>query len=234
MPTRLLAARGVAVCLLILASGLPASAQIFSWRAADGSLVLSNQQPGASADAIHTYTAYASAWSSEAGVTGGEASTRAEPYHDLILEHARKNGVRQSLVKAVIQVESAFNPIATSPKGAMGLMQLMPATARQFGVRNPYDPAQNVEAGVQYLKQLLTRYDNDEGLALAAYNAGPAAVDRHGQTIPPYQETKNYVVKVNKLAGQTKVHAPGTQLYRSVDLIDGRAVVKYTDTPPLP
>src|SRR5207237_7688900 len=108
-------------------------------------------------------------------------------YENLIAEHATLNGLRTDLVRAVVQVESAFNPNARSPKGALGLMQLMPATARQFGVRNPFSPVENVRAGVAYLRQLLDRYDNDERLALAAYNAGPGAVDKYGQTVPPYR-----------------------------------------------
>ncbi len=229
MKIRTLCSRAVAACLLVVASERLAAAQIFTWRAADGSLMLSNQQPGADAESIRTYRV---PQATDVRATVSPISRHADAYDDLIGEHSRRNGVRQSLVKAVIQVESAFNPWARSPKGAMGLMQLMPATAKEFGVADAYDPGENVRAGVLYLKQLLTRYDNDERLALAAYNAGPGAVDRHGQEVPPYQETKNYVVKVNKLAGQTPNKAPTTQLYKSVEVIDGREVVKYTDKKP--
>src|SRR4030095_14294950 len=102
------------------------------------------------------------------------------------------NSIRSDLVRAVVQVESGFNPYAVSPKGALGLMQLMPATAQQFGVRNPFDPLENVRAGVAYLRQLLDRYENDERLALAAYNAGPGAGDRHRQNVPPYRATREH------------------------------------------
>src|SRR5207247_3257824 len=127
--------------------------------------------------------------------------TRRSLYDDLIREQSQLNGVRTDLVRAVMQVESGFNPSARSPKGALGLMQLMPATIQQFGVRNPFNPIENLRAGVAYLRQLLDRYGNNEELALAAYNAGPRAVDRHGQNVPPYRETKNYVTRINKMAG---------------------------------
>jgi soluble lytic murein transglycosylase-like protein len=212
--------------VVLLCTSVPAFAQIYSWHDSTGTLVLSNHKPAAAqpvtaytvpdAEGVRTTTRYV-------------PSRRGQDYDDLIVEAARRNNVRQSLVRAVIQVESAFNPSAFSNKGAMGLMQLMPATAREFGVGNPFDPEQNVRGGVAYLRQLLDRYAGDETLALAAYNAGPGAVDRHGQTIPPYAETKNYVLKVNEIAGR---RAPAMKLYRTVEIIDGREVVKYTDRKP--
>jgi soluble lytic murein transglycosylase-like protein len=121
---------------------------------------------------------------------------------DSIIEHAStQHGVDPRLVKAVIQVESGFQSRARSPKGAMGLMQLMPATARQYRAgRNPYDPAKNVQAGTKYLRTLLNKFDLP--LALAAYNAGEAAVRRFG-SIPPYAETHAYVAKILALVGVT-------------------------------
>src|SRR5262249_27304640 len=112
-------------------------------------------------------------------------------YDELIDENARRHGVRTDLVKAVVHVESGFNPYAKSRKAALGLMQLMPATIREYRVVNPYNPVENIRAGVAYLRRLLDRYNNNETLALAAYNAGPSAVDRHGQNVPPYRETLN-------------------------------------------
>ncbi len=122
-------------------------------------------------------------------------------YAALIGRSATRHGVDANLVRAIIQVESAYRAQARSRKGAMGLMQLMPDTARRFAVKNPYDPGANIEGGIKYLKFLLDRFDVDVSLALAAYNAGETAVERFGG-IPPYAETRNYVQAVLKLAGQ--------------------------------
>ena len=124
-----------------------------------------------------------------------------------------------------------FNPYAKSPKGALGLMQLMPATIQQFGVRNPFSPEENVRAGVAYLRQLLDRYSNNEELALAAYNAGPGAVDKHGQAVPPYRETRNYVAQINQMAGRP-IERRGSAIYRTTEIVDGRPVSRYSDHKP--
>lgn len=121
------------------------------------------------------------------------------PYATIIDEAAGRQGVDPRLVRAVIQVESAFQASARSPKGAVGLMQLMPDTARMYSVANPTAPGPNVEAGIKHLKMLLDRYF-DVPLALAAYNAGEAAVERF-RGIPPYPETQNYVRQVMRLLG---------------------------------
>ena len=131
--------------------------------------------------------------------------TSAEPAPDvraLVAEAAKNFDVNPLLVDSVIQVESNYNPFAVSPKGAQGLMQLMPGTAQRFGVTDSFDPKQNIEAGVRYLKFLQDTFQDDR-LAIAAYNAGEKAVSRY-RDVPPYPETVSYVAKVGKKFGQAK------------------------------
>lgn len=113
-----------------------------------------------------------------------------------IAQSAQNNQIQSELIRAVMHVESAFNTKAQSPKGAQGLMQLMPQTAKRYGVKDSYDSAQNIEGGAKYLKELLTLFNNDIRLTLAAYNAGENAVIKYGNKIPPYKETQAYVPKV--------------------------------------
>jgi soluble lytic murein transglycosylase-like protein len=126
----------------------------------------------------------------------GELQAGGVPYGDIIDQVAAEQNVDPRLVRAVIQVESAFQPTARSHKGAMGLMQLMPQTAQQYSVQNPYEPRANIEAGIRHLKSLLDRFELS--LALAAYNAGEAAVRRFGG-VPPYRETQQYVARILQL-----------------------------------
>lgn len=121
------------------------------------------------------------------------------PYGEIIDRVSKEQGVDAKLVRAVIQVESAYQQRARSRKGAIGLMQLMPQTARQYAVADPYDPASNIEAGIKHLRSLLERWPRD--LALAAYNAGEAAVERF-RGIPPYPETRAYVARILQLVSR--------------------------------
>jgi soluble lytic murein transglycosylase-like protein len=131
---------------------------------------------------------------------GEESSQNLEstPYGEIIAAVSEAHGVDPMLVKALIQVESNYKPRARSPRGAMGLMQLMPSTAREYKVRNPFDPKANIEAGIKHLKGLIDRFGVE--LALAAYNAGEGAVVKFNG-VPPYRETRNYVSKILSLAG---------------------------------
>ena len=209
---------GVALCTVAVLPG-PAEAQIYAWRDSSGVLTLSDRPKNAMARAITVPVAT-------------PLVARTNPHFEpLIRQHASQRGIRPELVRAVIQVESAFNPRAVSPKGAMGLMQLMPDTAKRFGVIDPFNPAENIRAGVSYLRQLLDKYDHDEQLALAAYNAGPGAVDKYGSKVPPYRETQNYVLKITGIRGNAR-SAPGARIYRVTEIVDGRPVVRYTNTKP--
>jgi soluble lytic murein transglycosylase-like protein len=122
---------------------------------------------------------------------------------ELVSTIAAKHDVEPVLVDSVIRVESNYNPYAISPKGAMGLMQLIPGTAKRFGVSDTFQPEQNIEGGVRYLKYLMQLYHGDERLALAAYNAGEGAVAKY-KGVPPYAETQNYVYQVGKRMGQSR------------------------------
>jgi hypothetical protein len=205
-----------------------ADAQIYAWRDAGGTLVLSDHKKG---EPIAVY---------EVEGDSSYRTTRPRPasagrYEALILEHASRQSLRPALVRAVIQVESAFNPLATSPKGAMGLMQLMPPTARELGVRNAYDPAENIRGGTTYLRQLLDKYSGNEELALAAYNAGSGAVDKYGQQVPPYRETRDYVRKVGSVAGAAPAASAAGRspaIYKTIEIVNGRPVPRYSTTPP--
>jgi soluble lytic murein transglycosylase-like protein len=213
--------------LAFIAIAAPVQAQIYSWRDANGNLVVSNIRPPETTNV----KSYAVPAATAVRATRYATVERSRMYDDLIVEHARANGIRTDLVRAVMQVESGFNPVARSIKGAMGLMQLMPETAKQYGVANPYNPEENVRGGVKYLRALLDRYDGSEELALAAYNAGPGAVDKHGESVPPYKETRDYVARINKMASRP-IEMRNSRIYKVVEIVDGQPVVRYTDRKP--
>jgi soluble lytic murein transglycosylase-like protein len=205
-----------------------AQAQLYSWRDASGRLIISDTQKDPAAK-TYSVAFIGSAY----GVTNTKTtvvSRRAREYEDVITEQASRHALNPDFVRAVIQAESAFNPQARSVKGAMGLMQLMPGTAAEYRVTNAYDPVQNIRAGVAYLKSLMTRFNNDVSLALAAYNAGPGAVEKYGRTVPPYKETRNYVAKIRSNSGEGLAR-PSNQVFKSVQIVDGHERVRYTNKP---
>lgn len=173
-----LARRSLVVGILLGLVATVAEAEVRLERRADGTLQMVNQGGGPRQAA---------------------ASRRTRPEIDILIEtHAQRQGLDPELVRAVVVVESSYDPAARSSKGAMGLMQLMPATASNLQVENPYDPAENLRGGTTYLRQMLDRFDGDLELALAGYNAGPEAVTRY-RGLPPYPETHDYVDRVMRL-----------------------------------
>jgi len=188
-----------AVGSLALCLAAPARADIFAYVDAQGVTHFSNVP----ADARYQLIARAPP-PDEANAGGVVAATvvseallaRAGRYDPYIEEAARVTAIDARLLRAVIVVESAFDERAVSRRGARGLMQLMPATARRYGVRDLFNPDQNIRAGARYLRDLIDRFDNDLELVLAAYNAGEQAVERHGLAIPPFKETRAYVPRV--------------------------------------
>lgn len=208
----------LAALVFCLAAPAIADAQIHTWRDESGNLVVSSTPRDG---AVVTYAVDNAP--STIRATRPSVNRRSQAYEPWIVEYASAYSVRPELVRAVIQAESAFNPLARSPKGAMGLMQLMPATAADLGVSDPYDPEQNIRGGVRYLRMLLDRYESNEELALAAYNAGPGAVEKYG-AVPPYRETRTYIARIQ---GQANVRAATpTRVVRRTEIVDGREVTR--------
>jgi soluble lytic murein transglycosylase-like protein len=216
--------RSLLIFTVVVCTASPAVAQIYSWRDAEGKLVLSDTPRPDKGQQTTYETHNATAISAALPQATRDKSA---PYDAAINRHSERLGVAADLVRAVIQVESAFNPTAVSSKGAMGLMQLMPDTARELGVGNPFNPDQNIRGGVTYLKQLLDRYDNKVELALAAYNAGIGNVEKY-DGVPPFKETKSYVNKITKAAPP----APKNVIYKWMEFVDGKPVMKLSNKPP--
>ena len=187
-PPRMRHARALVLSVLVFVLAGPHARAVIKPRRADGQIVFTSRpdrKPGTAAPQIRP-----------------EARRKAPPsLRDLIRDVSDRYDLDPGLVSAVISVESAFDSAAVSPKGARGLMQLMPQTARAYGVRDVHDPRQNVEGGVAYLRDLTKRYKGNLKLALAAYNAGPAAVTRAGG-VPRYRETLDYLEKIEARYGR--------------------------------
>jgi soluble lytic murein transglycosylase-like protein len=186
-PTKLL----LSLCCLLCAA--PAQADIYAREDGEGTLHLTDAPVG------DGYELLLESRPAGAPASAGRAVARpaaAAAHQQRIARVAGRTGVEARLLNAVIAVESAYNPKAVSPKGAAGLMQLMPDTARRYGVTDRFDPDQNLLGGALYLRDLMARFDNQLELALAAYNAGEGAVERHGRRVPPFAETLRYVPRV--------------------------------------
>ncbi|MBI3896380.1 MAG: transglycosylase SLT domain-containing protein [Acidobacteria bacterium] len=149
--------------------------------------------------------------------------------HDLIEWTAGEHRVDPELIRAIVQVESNFNPNAVSPKGAMGLMQLIPATARRFGVSNAFDPKANLDGGIRYLKYLMELFNGDLQLTLAAYNAGENLVTRVGR-VPSLSETRNYVRKISQLYTLDRPSRAASSAFTIEKVVDSKGVVHFSNT----
>jgi hypothetical protein len=217
--TRLVAAAALTAVVFTTA---PAWAEVYRLKAADGTVHFTN------APTDPQYRRMGGSTGSEVGwLRLPQGDTR--PYIHEITEASSRYGVPERLVSAVIRAESGFNPRAVSRKGAQGLMQLMPATASYLGVRNSFDPRENIHGGVRHLRGLIDRFPGNLPLAIAAYNAGEKAVVTYGG-IPPYPETQDYVGKVMRLYGvPDSGETPQTRIYQTISK-DG--TVTYSNIAP--
>jgi soluble lytic murein transglycosylase len=169
-------------------------------------------------------------------VVPAAATAPRHAFHDYIREASARYGVPEPIVTAVIRAESGFNPHAVSPKGARGLMQLMPQTASLLGVRNSFDPEENIDGGVRHLRALIERFENNLPLALAAYNAGELAVTSY-RGIPPFPETRGYVAKIMAMLNggtglEVPVARPAVVLQPTYRFTESDGTIVYSNLPP--
>lgn len=174
------------------------SSNIYLYKQQDGSRLFTDEKKPRRGHVFLGHYGRPTAYSSCRGLSPAAFKTRADSFQPLIGKHAAAQGVPPELIKAVMHVESCFDRRAVSRVGARGLMQLMPETAAMLGVKNSFDAEQNIAGGARYLAMMRRRYPHNWQLVLAAYNAGPGAVEKYG-AIPPYPETQNYVLRVMKL-----------------------------------
>lgn len=211
--------RPVLAGFLVLSVGCPlvASADAYGYADEDGTLILTDTPSGerfallavAPVEPVDVGAVLMPPLSGAPRVAELSVSQQHVPLYDLVNGVAASSGVDGRLLHAVIMAESNYNPAAVSPKGAGGLMQLMPQTARRYGVSNVFDPVQNIQGGAHYLADLLRLFNNDRVLAVAAYNAGEGAVIQHGKKVPPFRETVSYVSKVMAFYQQFEQRASG-------------------------
>jgi soluble lytic murein transglycosylase len=212
---------GLAALTTAIVIAGPAGAETYKLRGPDGTTHFTNAPTDPRYQRMGITTGTQTGW-----LRLPQGDTR--PYAREIQEAANRHGVPERLVTAVIRAESGFNPRAVSRKGAQGLMQLMPSTASVLGVRNSFDPRENIDGGVRHLRGLIDRFPGNLPLAVAAYNAGEKAVLQYGG-IPPYPETQDYVVKVLRFYGIEGGSTPPTRIYQTIAR-DG--TITYTNIPP--
>lgn len=209
MPRYVFKMRILSGCLAILLTTVGGvNADIYQCKTPGGGMLLTNMYTGGECVRIMKETKRPTA--NAAAATPAKSGSMVVSFDDIISRYSNHYGLDDALVRAVIKAESNYNPQARSNKGAQGLMQLIPETARDMQVSDPFDPEDNIRGGSRYLRLMLDEFGGNVELALAAYNAGPNAVKRFGG-IPPYQETQNYVVKVKNFQRQYR-QAKGTVL----------------------
>lgn len=222
----------IIICLFVLVFwGGTGEAEIYKY-VKDGVVHYANRRPPESV-AYNTLNGSSPSVTPTRRVVKSASSSQSKvlPYFDIIQEVARRYQINSELIKAIIKVESNYNPRAVSPKGARGLMQLMPSTAKRFGVQDVFDPEENITGGVKFLQYLFDVFGEENlELVLAGYNAGEEAVKKYGNTVPPYRETKQYVKQVMALylpaSNHRRTRTP--KIYRYVNK-DG--VTTFTNVP---